>query len=96
MSLWKYFGGYTCLIQQSVDNLDQSFALMRWVDTIPVFQGAYRDDTGKPVVLNAVRAAEEKICGSHFMEWETVENESHYCGENLLVQSVSSLLRIDR
>lgn len=32
------------------------------------FQGAYRDDSGQPMVLDAVRVAEERICGSHFME----------------------------
>lgn len=32
------------------------------------FQGAYRDDNGKPVVLNVVRQAEDMIAGSNFME----------------------------
>lgn len=33
------------------------------------FQGAYRDDNGKPVVLNVVRQAEDMIAGSNFMEY---------------------------
>lgn len=32
-------------------------------------QGAYRDDNGKPVVLNVVREAEGRIAGSNFMEY---------------------------
>ncbi len=31
------------------------------------FQGAYRDDEGKPVVLQCVRNAEAKIAGCEFM-----------------------------
>lgn len=31
--------------------------------------GAYRDDDGKPVVLGAVRKAEELVCGHHKMEY---------------------------
>ena len=31
-------------------------------------QGAYRDDNGKPVVLDVVREAERRVGGSHFME----------------------------
>lgn len=33
-----------------------------------VLQGAYRDDDGKPVVLESVREAERRIAGVHFME----------------------------
>jgi aspartate aminotransferase len=33
-----------------------------------VFQGAYRDDDGKPVVLDCVRKAESMIAGKEFME----------------------------
>lgn len=36
-------------------------------DSGVVFQGAYRDDNGKPVVLNVVRQAEDMIAGSNFM-----------------------------
>ncbi|KAF8065801.1 ASP1 [Scenedesmus sp. PABB004] len=32
-------------------------------------QGAYRDDAGQPVVLGAVREAERRVAGSHFMEY---------------------------
>ena len=32
-------------------------------------QGAYRDDAGKPVVLDVVREAEERIAGSNTMEY---------------------------
>ena len=32
-------------------------------------QGAYRDDEGKPVVLDVVREAEERVAGSNFMEY---------------------------
>jgi aspartate aminotransferase len=31
-------------------------------------QGAYRDDNGKPVVLECVREAEKRIMGRAFME----------------------------
>lgn len=31
--------------------------------------GAYRDDSGAPVVLEAVREAERRVAGSHFMEY---------------------------
>jgi len=31
--------------------------------------GAYRDDDGKPVVLDVVREAERRVGGSHFMEY---------------------------
>lgn len=31
--------------------------------------GAYRDDNGKPVVLDVVREAERRVGGSHFMEY---------------------------
>eukprot|EP00891_Asterochloris_glomerata_P005254 jgi/Astpho2/5254/Aster-04826 len=31
--------------------------------------GAYRDDNGKPVVLNCVREAERRVCGHNFMEY---------------------------
>ena len=34
----------------------------------PGLQGAYRDDNGKPVVLDVVREAEKRVGGSHFME----------------------------
>ncbi len=30
--------------------------------------GAYRDDNGKPVVLDVVREAEAQLAGSQFME----------------------------
>ena len=32
-------------------------------------QGAYRDDAGKPVVLDVVREAEARVAGSNFMEY---------------------------
>lgn len=32
-------------------------------------QGAYRDDSGRPVVLESVREAERRVAGSHFMEY---------------------------
>lgn len=32
------------------------------------YQGAYRDDEGRPVVLGSVREAERRVAGSHFME----------------------------
>ena len=32
-------------------------------------QGAYRDDDGKPVVLDCVRKAEKLIAGNEFMEY---------------------------
>lgn len=35
---------------------------------LPAPQGAYRDDSGAPVVLEAVREAERRVAGSHFME----------------------------
>eukprot|EP00775_Hariotina_reticulata_P010765 gene10765-10921_t len=31
--------------------------------------GAYRDDNGQPVVLESVRHAEQRVAGSHFMEY---------------------------
>jgi len=34
----------------------------------PTRQGAYRDDAGKPVVLDCVREAERRVMGSNFME----------------------------
>lgn len=34
--------------------------------------GAYRDDNGKPVVLDCVRKAEEQIAGQLFMEYRSV------------------------
>ena len=33
-----------------------------------VLQGAYRDDNGRPVVLESVREAERRVAGSNFME----------------------------
>jgi hypothetical protein len=35
----------------------------------PARQGAYRDDAGKPLVLDSVREAERRVSGSHFMEY---------------------------
>ena len=32
-------------------------------------QGAYRDDDGKPVVLDCVREAEKRVAGDRFMEY---------------------------
>lgn len=37
-------------------------------NSVNVLQGAYRDDNGKPVVLDVVRQAEDIIAGSNFME----------------------------
>jgi len=41
-----------------------------WLQTVShhYSQGAYRDDNGKPVVLDVVREAERRVGGSHFME----------------------------
>ncbi|RDY10190.1 Aspartate aminotransferase, mitochondrial [Mucuna pruriens] len=38
-------------------------------DKVNVGVGAYRDDSGKPVVLECVREAERRIAGSQFMEY---------------------------
>ncbi|XP_059282575.1 aspartate aminotransferase, mitochondrial [Lycium ferocissimum] len=38
-------------------------------DKVNVGVGAYRDDNGKPVVLECVREAERRIAGSHNMEY---------------------------
>eukprot|EP00271_Cylindrocystis_brebissonii_P010392 TRINITY_DN26571_c0_g1_i1.p1 TRINITY_DN26571_c0_g1~~TRINITY_DN26571_c0_g1_i1.p1 ORF type:complete len:420 (-),score=75.30 TRINITY_DN26571_c0_g1_i1:852-2111(-) len=38
-------------------------------DKMNVGVGAYRDDNGKPVVLDCVREAEKRIAGSEFMEY---------------------------
>jgi hypothetical protein len=35
---------------------------------IPTPKGAYRDDDGKPVVLECVREAERRVMGKNFME----------------------------
>ena len=39
-------------------------------------QGAYRDDSGRPVVLDAVREAERRVAGSHFMEYLPIGGRS--------------------
>lgn len=38
-------------------------------------QGAYRDDSGQPVVLESVREAERRVAGSHFMEYLPIGGE---------------------
>jgi hypothetical protein len=38
-------------------------------------QGAYRDDSGQPVVLHSVREAERRVAGSHFMEYLPIAGE---------------------
>jgi hypothetical protein len=41
----------------------------------PRVQGAYRDDAGKPLVLDSVREAERRVSGSHFMEYLPIGGE---------------------
>lgn len=42
-------------------------------------QGAYRDDNGKPVVLNVVRQAEDIVAGSNFMEYASYMTTACAC-----------------
>lgn len=39
--------------------------------------GAYRDDNGKPVVLEAVREAERRVAGKEYMEYLPISGERH-------------------
>ena len=50
----------TAVVLSAFTPLDSSSA--------PRVQGAYRDDNGKPVVLDCVRKAEAMIAGNEFME----------------------------
>ncbi|KAK7264379.1 hypothetical protein RJT34_31988 [Clitoria ternatea] len=45
--------------------------------------GAYRDDNGKPVVLECVREAERRIAGSQFMEYLPMGGSIHMVQESL-------------
>lgn len=52
-------------------NTKMNLGVVRFLFSLKEFQiakGAYRDDEGKPVVLQCVREAEQKIAGKHFME----------------------------
>ncbi|XP_045811444.1 aspartate aminotransferase, mitochondrial [Trifolium pratense] len=45
--------------------------------------GAYRDDNGKPVVLECVREAERRIAGNQFMEYLPMGGSIHLVEESL-------------
>ncbi|AES89802.1 putative aspartate transaminase [Medicago truncatula] len=45
--------------------------------------GAYRDDNGKPVVLECVREAERRIAGNQFMEYLPMGGSIHMVQESL-------------
>ena len=49
-------------------NVDIEYSHDAWQPLTSLIQGAYRDDNGKPVVLNVVRQAEDIIAGENFME----------------------------
>jgi aspartate aminotransferase len=46
-------------------------------------QGAYRDDKGKPVVLESVREAERRVAGSHFMEYLPIGGLKDFVAESV-------------
>jgi len=45
--------------------------------------GAYRDDDGKPVVLDCVREAERRIAGKNFMEYLPIGGLKAFCDESV-------------
>ena len=45
--------------------------------------GAYRDDDGKPVVLNCVREAESRIAGKSFMEYLPIGGSKDFCDRSV-------------
>jgi aspartate aminotransferase len=45
--------------------------------------GAYRDDDGKPVVLNCVREAESRVAGTHFMEYLPIGGLKDFVSESV-------------
>eukprot|EP00198_Chlamydomonas_reinhardtii_P007273 XP_001696609.1 aspartate aminotransferase [Chlamydomonas reinhardtii] len=45
--------------------------------------GAYRDDNGQPVVLDAVREAERRVAGSHFMEYLPIGGLRDFISESV-------------
>eukprot|EP00976_Prorocentrum_cordatum_P000950 18839-Prorocentrum_minimum.AAC.2 len=45
--------------------------------------GAYRDDDGKPVVLNCVREAEKRIAGHHNMEYLPIGGFPEFCEHSI-------------
>ena len=45
--------------------------------------GAYRDDNGKPVVLDCVRKAEQKIVGAHNMEYLPIGGFAEFCDHSV-------------
>lgn len=52
-------------------------------DKVNVGVGAYRDDNGKPVVLECVREAERRIAGSHNMEYLPMGGSTKMIEESL-------------
>ncbi|PRW56337.1 aspartate mitochondrial [Chlorella sorokiniana] len=45
--------------------------------------GAYRDDSGQPVVLKSVREAERRVAGSHFMEYLPIAGHRQFCEDSV-------------
>ncbi|KAJ6362802.1 hypothetical protein OIU78_003070 [Salix suchowensis] len=53
---------------QDASQHQQATRTLKWWDHINLGVGAYRDDEGKPVVLQCVKEAEAKIAGCDFLE----------------------------
>ncbi|KAL4440725.1 hypothetical protein ABPG77_000434 [Micractinium sp. CCAP 211/92] len=45
--------------------------------------GAYRDDSGQPVVLRSVREAERRVAGSNFMEYLPIGGHRQFCEDSV-------------
>eukprot|EP00891_Asterochloris_glomerata_P005255 jgi/Astpho2/5255/Aster-04825 len=58
-----------CTTQDPILGVTEAFLADKNPEKINLGVGAYRDDNGKPVVLNCVREAERRVCGHNFMEY---------------------------
>lgn len=61
----------------------EAFLADRNPDKINLGVGAYRDDSGRPVVLESVREAEKRVAGSHFMEYLPIGGLREFVAESV-------------
>eukprot|EP00879_Flechtneria_rotunda_P018587 GHRR01019503.1.p1 GENE.GHRR01019503.1~~GHRR01019503.1.p1 ORF type:complete len:226 (+),score=31.65 GHRR01019503.1:115-792(+) len=79
----KWFAHVQMAPRDPILGVTENFLADKNPDKMNLGVGAYRDDSGKPIVLESVRKAESRVAGSQFMEYLPIGGNKEF-----VIQSV--------
>mmetsp|Transcript_28693 Transcript_28693/g.39638 ORF Transcript_28693/g.39638 Transcript_28693/m.39638 type:complete len:425 (-) Transcript_28693:154-1428(-) len=82
-SMSQWWGHVTEAPKDPILGISEAFKACTHPDKMNLGVGAYRDDNGKPVVLDCVREAEKRIMGNCDMEYLPIGGLSDFCDHSI-------------